>query len=173
MNSKTDNGGSPRPDVRVGTVGRAHGLEGFAVIHPDTDDPHRLVPGARFHTREGLTLRIARTRRHGDEFLASFEGYPDRGAVESLREVELLIASNQRRALREDEYWPDELVGLEVRSHDGVSLGTVADVVVTGVQDRLVVRTHTGTEVEVPFVFVLVPVVKLDKGYLEIAGELA
>ena len=85
------------------------------------------------------------------------EGVADRTAAEGLRRSELTIAAEDRRALGDDEYWPEDLVGLPATTPDGIVLGLVTDVVLGASQDRLVVTTAAGDVVEVPFVTALVP----------------
>ena len=111
---------------------------------------------------------IEAVRRTERGVLVRFEGCRDRNAAEALRGRELTIDLAERRALDADEFWPDELEGLEVRLGDGTVVGTVVEVVEGAAQDRLVVETAAG-RVEVPFVVELVPEVRLDEGYLVVA----
>ena len=78
----------------------------------------------------------------------------------------LLVGSDERRSLDDDEYWPDQLVGLEVRV-DGQQVGTIGEVIM-GPQTRLGVVMADQTEFQVPFVADLVPTVDLAAGYVEI-----
>ena len=95
--------------------------------------------------------------------MARFAGIEDRTAAESLRGAVLTIPAAERRDLEEDEFWPDDLVGLEARTPQGRVLGRVSRVVSGAAQDRLVIDTGSG-EVEVPFVDPLVPEVDVAGG---------
>ncbi len=94
----------------------------------------------------------------------AFEGV-DRAAADEIRGSTVVVEA--RRALDEGEYWPEDLIGLEVRGNDGTRLGSVVGVVTGLAQDRLVVRSGEA-DFEVPFVDDLVPVVDIGAGYVEI-----
>ena len=104
-------------------------------------------------------------RRVDKGFQIAFEGTDTRDAAEEIRGAEVMVKG--RRALEEGEFWPEDLVGLEARSTQGDRLGVVVGVVAGLAQDRLVVLGE-GSTFEVPFVNDLVPVVDLEKRYVEI-----
>ena len=68
--------------------------------------------------------------------------------------------------MAEGEYWPDELEGLVAIAPDGTHLGMVSGVVLSDAQDRLVVTTDGGREVEVPFVDAIVGEVHPSLGHV-------
>lgn len=155
---------------------RPHGLAGSVVVELATDRPEsRFIPGALLQTEEGSSLTVERYEATDRSPIVTFEEVRGREAAEEFRNVLLYISADQRRRLEEDEFWPDELVGMEVVRSDGSALGRVAEVE-TGVgQDRLVVETGQGTMI-VPFVAELVPevehenrriVVTLPEGFID------
>ena len=148
MNSSADD------RISVGYVRRAHGIKGDVIIRPLTDHPGRYAPGASFRTDEQppRTFVVASAQVHNDGLLVHFEGVADRTAAEELQGVTFTIGPDERRRLGEDEFWPDDLEGLIAIAPDGSHLGTVGGVVLGSAQDRLVVVTEDGAEVEVPFV---------------------
>jgi 16S rRNA processing protein RimM len=132
-------------------------LQGEVTVLPLSDDPSSLRPGVVVTTQHGLELTVREARPYRDRgLLVAFDGVPDRTAAEALRGSVLTIPTDDRRSLESGEWWPDDLVGLRVVGPDGVFLGTVADVVMGGFQDRLVIDTPGGGSVEVPFVDELV-----------------
>lgn len=150
----------------VGRVGRPHGLEGEVYVRPDSDTPARFRAGAGFLTDESSprTLRVAKSRYDHNRLLVKFSEIVDRNAAESLRGVALTIGADERRSLNEDEFWPDELIGLKVLDPEGHGLGKVIDVVVDGPQAQLVVDTEEKQPSLVPFVRDLVPEVRVADG---------
>ncbi len=84
-----------------------------------------------------------------------------RDAVEAIRGNDVLVS--ERRELSENEFWPEDLIGLEVRPNGGV----VVAVDHGPSQDRLVIE-RSGTRFEVPFVDELVPVVDMAGGFVEV-----
>lgn len=147
--------------VTVGRLGRPNGLKGFIGLYVETEDlVHFEVGSTVFVAGTPYTVRDLRRGSKGPE--VAFEEVNDRPAAEAIRGNDVTV--HERRSLGEDEFWPDQLVGLEVRPGGG----TVVDVHTGDAQDRLVVE-RDGTRFEVPFVEALVPHVDLDEGFVEIA----
>lgn len=104
-----------------------------------------------------LTVRAIRRGARGHE--VSFVEVTDRNAAERIRNSDVFVTD--RRSLGDQEYWPGDLVGLEVRPGGG----KVVDVEFGTAQDRLVVE-RGGLRFEVPFVDELVPEVDLVGGFV-------
>ena len=149
---------------RVGRLGRPHGLGGFLGLYIEPEDVVHFNPGATVWISD-RPHQVRAVRRVDKGFQVAFEGIADREAADELRGSEVFVEG--RRALQEGEFWPEDLVGLEARTVDGDRLGVVVGVVAGLAQDRLVVDGD-GLTFEVPFVDDLVPVVDLDKRYVEI-----
>lgn len=105
------------------------------------------------------TVRALRQGKKGPQ--VSFDGISTRAEAESIRGAQVYV--DERRQLDEGEYWPGDLIGLEVRPGGG----EVVDVAHGPAQDRLVVQRE-GAQFEIPFVAALVPVVDIAAGYVEI-----
>ena len=97
----------------------------------------------------------------------AFEGVDDRASAEEIRGAIVSVA--RRRELAEGEYWPEQLVGLDVFDQAGNEVGVVEGVINGPGQDRLLVK-GSGGAFEIPFVDALVPVVDLDKRRIEIVA---
>ncbi|MGH8958069.1 MAG: ribosome maturation factor RimM [Acidimicrobiia bacterium] len=154
--------------VLVGTVVKAHGLGGEVVVIPETDDQSRFARGRFVYTRDGRALTVRDNKPGARGWLVAFDEIGDRNLAEELVGLELLIDSRHRRSLGTNEFWPDQLIGLEVRDLSGRSIGRVSNVDDSLDQARLLISTP-GREVEVPFVDELVPEVELEQGYLVLA----
>jgi 16S rRNA processing protein RimM len=154
--------------VTVGTVGKPHGLQGTVVVHPETDNPERFVPGASMETDSGRVLTIHSVRHSEAVLLVSFVDVDDRDAAESLRGLTLSIDLSERRNLSDDEFWPEDLIGLEVRGPSGEPIGSIRAVDADSPQSRLTVATPQGDFI-VPLVTALVPEINLAGRYLVVA----
>ena len=156
--------------IAVARIGRPHGIRGDVTAVALTDDPDRFDRGAKFQTDgpEPVELTLAAARSRGEGLILHFSEVSDRDAAEELRGHLLTISPSERRSLPEGEYWPSELIGLEVRSPEGSRLGRIADVVSGETQDRLVVEDTSGSLVDVPFVAALVLEISLEDGIAKI-----
>lgn len=151
LSSSTD------PTSPIGRIGRPHGVRGEVTVVADPDDHPWFAPGSVVTTQDGDSLEILTASPFRDRgLIVAFAGVGDRDAAERLRGTVLVIPASQRRALDEGEHWPDDLVGLTAISPDGHHLGDVIGVLLGDHQDRLVVVTPDGVEVQVPFVEAIV-----------------
>jgi 16S rRNA processing protein RimM len=103
--------------VRIGRVGRPHGIDGSFFIEQASDDGRWWKPGARF-LAGGRVSEVVASRRSSGRPVVKLDQHVERGA---LIEVE-------RDALpptAEDEYYAFQLVGLLVVEETGRELGSV------------------------------------------------
>jgi 16S rRNA processing protein RimM len=159
--------------VVVARVGRALGVKGDLLVDVLTDEPERrLAPGiAVLVMGSNRTLIIESARPHGGRLCLHFEGIDDRTAAESL--TGLMLEAERAPGERPedpDEYYDDDLVGLEVVTENGDRVGAVTEVLHLPGQDVLAVRaTPDAAEILVPFVAEIVPVVDVDAGRVVIS----
>lgn len=152
----------------VGRITRPHGVRGEVRVRIESDNPDRFKSPAMFRTDlPHAPLLVLRGARSGSrDLIAEFAGVTSLEAASRLVGAELLIQETERRSLRSGEFWPDQLIGLEVRI-GGAGIGFVSDVIL-GPQDRLVVVRTDGAIGEVPFVGPLVPEVDPEGGWVRI-----
>jgi len=157
--------------VTVGRIGRPHGIRGDVVVGVRTDEPElRFAKGSRLDTDPADVgpLTVAGSRWHSGELLVRFEGIGDRDAAAALRGTWLTVDSVAIAPPTDpDEFHDIDLIGLAVRTADGMQAGTVDDVLHPG-QDVLVIKSADGREIMVPFVKALVPEVDVKSGFLVI-----
>ncbi len=149
-----------------GVIARPHGLDGTVLVRSESDDSSRFGRGAVLLLGDGSGLTVYSSKTTQKGVMVRFEGVGDRDAAETLSGQGLFVHESERRALGVDEFWPDQLVGLEVRC-GGMAVGVVAGYVEGAAQDRLLVRTGD-SEFEVPFVAALVPEVDVPGGWLRV-----
>jgi 16S rRNA processing protein RimM len=170
----SDPGAADVPDrLVVGRVGRPHGVRGEVSVEVLSDAPDRFTAGVEFLPGDppGAAphpLRVETARSHHGRQLVRFAGVADRDGAERLRGVVLTIAAEHARPLGPDEYWPHQLVGLDVVDHAGTVRGTVGAVTQGAAHDLLEVRLVAGGTVLVPAVAALVTV-SLDAGRITVA----
>jgi len=120
----------------VGLLKKPHGIQGDALVYPVTDEPdevfqvgRRLLLMDREGRATGRELVIERSRRYHRAWLLHFEGIETREALALFRERHLAIPLSEARALEDGEFYMHELVGLDVATAAGASVGRVADVI--------------------------------------------
>ncbi|MGA8993445.1 MAG: ribosome maturation factor RimM [Nocardioidaceae bacterium] len=168
-------------EVVVGRVGRAHGIKGEVSVELRTDEPERrFADGARLGTRtptgvlpqgpgRPATLTVRRTRWHQSRLLVTFAEVHDRTAAEAVRGLTLVTDVDASESPEDpEEFYDHQLVGLSVRTTEGVPVGEVSEVLHGAGPDLLVIRTPDDQEVLVPFVTALVPEVDPAGGTLDV-----
>jgi len=173
-------------ELVVGSVVRAHGVRGEAVVAIRTDDPDdRFAVGSVFNTDPAAAgpLTIEGLRVHSssgtDRLLVAFEGVYDRDGAERLRGVRLLFdAADVAPPDDPDEFHDFQLVGLavvvgpaDVAGDDGAAgyaageqIGEIVRVNHGPGADMLIVRRPDGRDSLIPFVKAIVPTVDIAAG---------
>lgn len=125
------------PMLSAGWIGKHHGLDGtFHVTRPRGP---LLTAGATV-TVDGVERKIAHRGGTDARPLLRLEGIDHITAVEPLRGKDLFVPRSMLPPLENDEFWPDELVGITVRSTGGAVVGEVANVLVLPSCDVMEVR---------------------------------
>ncbi len=116
--------------LAVGRIARAHGVRGEVAVRPLSEVEGRFQPGSILRLgpdgRRRLTVRSSRP--HGQRLLVRFEGIDDRTEAEGLRGALLLVPASEAPVLPADRFWVHDIVGLEVVTEAGRSLGPVTEV---------------------------------------------
>ena len=148
-------------------------MRGEATIEVRTDDPDsRFAIGNVLQTdpENKGPLKISNAHFHNGILLLSFEGFSDRNAVESLRNVLLLADVDPEEAnISDDDFHISQIVGCEVRDNSEKYWGVVTDVLNLPAQDTLVIAFED-REILVPFVRAFVPSVDIKKKVILVQG---
>jgi len=127
--------------LAVGQIVGAHGLNGELKVEAYSDFPERFAPGATLYMGEDLEkVRIATVRPHKTNLLINLEEIGDRNEAEDVRGLWLYVPEADAAELEEGQYWIHDIIGLQVVTVDGMQVGKITDVMVTGANDVYVVR---------------------------------
>ncbi|MCR2792961.1 ribosome maturation factor RimM [Microbacterium sp. zg.Y625] len=166
---------TPRAQLRVGRLVKAHGLKGALKLELYTDDPDgRFVPGAAFTLQvpeaspwHGKTITVREFRWMNSHPVVFFDGVDDREGAETLVRAILWIDQDDTDEASEPDAWYDhQLVGLDVVRDEQV-VGRVVRVDHLPAQDLLIIRPvgdDDEREILVPFVKAIVPEVDVAAG---------
>jgi 16S rRNA processing protein RimM len=140
----------PEPTVVVGKITKAHGLHGEVLVLVISDNPDRFALGASVFLDDGRELRIGASRPNGGRLLVTFEGVKDRNGADLLRGSSLVVPLSMLPELPEGEFWPHQLIGCDVVTEAGRSLGTIADVIGNPANDLWAAVDEAGNETLIP-----------------------
>lgn len=145
----------------VGHVTKPHGTKGEIFVWPLTDRIDDVFETGRelqvedddddpAHEAVGpLTIEGVRPFKRG--LLVKFAGLDDRNAVENLFQRYLQIPIEAVAPLEDGEVFYHQLIGLQVLTMDGVTVGRIREVYDTGPTHLLEVKRAEGGQVLVPF----------------------
>ena len=103
--------------VRIGRVGRPHGIDGAFFVEQPSDDPRWWKTGASF-LAGGTRVEVVAHRTSSGRPVIKVEPPVERGAL-------LEVERDELPPTEEDEYYAFELVGLDVVEVGGRGLGKV------------------------------------------------
>ena len=152
--------------LRVGVISSTHGVRGEVKEYPTTDDVNRFkkLKTVILDTgREQMTLSIESVKFFKNMVILKFDGVDTMNEVEGWRQKDLLITRDQAIPLEEDEFFITDLIGLNVVTDEGETLGTLTDVMETGANDVYCVKTPEGKELLLPAIRDCILDVDLDK----------
>jgi 16S rRNA processing protein RimM len=122
------------PLVRIGQVGRPHGVDGAFVVEGASEDPSRFDVGAKLLV-EGVPATVVLSRRVGGGRVAiRLDRRAERGG-------ELTVSRTALPPLDVGSYYVADLVGMEVIDEHGARLGFVRDVLPGPANDALELDT--------------------------------
>ncbi|WP_375566375.1 ribosome maturation factor RimM [Oceaniradius stylonematis] len=159
----------PANPVLMGVIGAPHGVRGEVRVKSHTGDPLALGDYGPLFSKDGAMFTVADIRPAKTVVVVRFRQVDGREAAEALNGTELFVDRSQLPdgELEDDEFFIDDLVGLEAIDADGARLGSVVAVHNFGADDMIEVRPADGDRTELyPFTRAIVPEIDMGAGRL-------
>lgn len=143
----------PEKLITVGRLGRVYGVQGWLTVHSFTEPRHQLFdyqPWLVGQEGQWQALEVTGLDQNAKHDLVRFAGYDSPESSRRLTGMWLAIPRERLPELPKGEYYWDDLIGLEVATDNGVTLGVVTDVFSNGAHPILTIqgeKTHL-----IPFV---------------------
>ena len=158
--------------IPVGKVVADHGLGGavkFKYYNEDAENFYRYSSLITNKNERQAELKLTEVRFSKGFFYLKFEGLNSPEQVSFLINQELFVREEDLPPLENDEYYDYQLIGLHVVNHSGELIGTVSQVIHTGVNDIIVVKGKE--EILVPMVEGLISEIDLKNSLITIDEE--
>jgi len=154
----------------MGRVIGAWGVKGWVRVKSYTRQPEDLLTYLPWYLGRGdhwQATEILEGRPHRKGLVARLAGYDDRDMAERLAGVDIGIYRRQLPRPEQNEYYWNDLVGLQVSTLEGRVLGSVDSLLETGANDVLVVKGDR--ERLIPFIQgPVIAAVDLDAGLIRV-----
>ena len=142
-------------DIEMGRITALFGVRGWVKIQSHTEPRENLLNYGPWRVCQDDTCRfyaVVEGQRHGKGLVARLEGVEDRDTAAVLVGARILVRRDQLAVAGQGEYYWADLLGLQVVTVTGESLGCVDHLLATGANDVLVVREASGRERLIPFI---------------------
>ena len=158
----------------MGQIFRPHGVRGELKVAPDMEDPTRFEtldvvyvgPNEGRVARHRITaVRYQETKR-GITVILQLDGIADRGDAEVVAKQHLYATEDALPPLADDELFVHDLIGLDVVTEEGETVGTLSNVLPMPAHDIYVVHRSGHAEQMIPAVEDFIVEVDLDAGRL-------
>lgn len=139
--------------LKMGSIGRAHGIRGETGINWLGDNPvqeNSIVYVAGDDSQEPRPYRVLTARMHKGRPLVRLEGVEGRSGAESLLGRDIYVRRQSLPPLAEDEAYLCDLLGCDVLLPDGGRLGSLDHVEFPAGREVWSIKTDAGREVLFP-----------------------
>ena len=121
-------------NMAIGQVGKPHGIKGEVKVLPLTDDIRRFRR-LTYVIIKGIEYKVEFVKLQADRAILKLEGFDTPEPLVALRDQYVEVRREDAVKKKEDEFFIDELRGMEVFDTDGQDLGLIYDVIQTGSND--------------------------------------
>lgn len=175
-------GGDKQEKILIGQIVRPHGIRGEVKMVSKMTWPEAFqLKGDLFLEGNGLdtVVSIEGGRWSSDHAILRLKGFTTRNEAEALRSCLVLADADQLPELPVEDFYETELIGLQVRTVSGKTVGSLKEVLHMPAQDIFEVLTPSGS-VLIPAVDSFIKKIDLDnremiiepiEGLLEADGD--
>lgn len=161
--------------LAVGKIVGVHGLRGELKVELYTDFPERFEEGIALWAGRGgsdalQSVTITGARPHKNLMLLRLAQVASREEGEALRGTWLFVDEDEAVELDDDTFFVHEILGLQVVSVEGATLGKISDVLFTGANEVYVVtgRELPNGELLLPATDEVVRAIDLEQGVMTV-----
>ncbi len=170
---------SKNKDERIclGAFAGAQGVQGATKVKCFTENARDICAYGKLQSEDGKTFyELSYVRADKLGAICRVKGIDNREVMQSLKGTLLYVARELLPETEEEEFYYVDLVGLDVRDDDGISIGSVVSVQDFGAGDLLEINpSKQDGEAEpsffIPFTLEVVPEVNVKDGYVIFARD--
>ena len=124
-------------------MGATYGVKGWVKINSYTDPISNILNYSSWflnHQGEWVSVAVDEVKTHGNGLIAKLAGIDDPETAKQYTNDPIAVPHDLLPELPSDEYYWDDLVGLNVTTSSGVTLGQIIEVRNTGANDVLIIE---------------------------------
>lgn len=140
--------------IKIGKITTTHGIKGELKIKSTNFDKDSLEGIESFYLGDNkVKLSVEKMREHKDIFITKFKEYDNINDVLAYKDFEVFIDEKDRKPLGDNEYFIDDLIGINVYNMNNDFIGEIKEVM-QGISNDVYVITNKEKNAEY-----LIPVV--------------
>ena len=147
--------------IFIARIGAAHGVKGEVRVKSFTEDPLDLDAYGPLVTRDGARRFTLRAIKGDGMLVVAFDGVADRTNAEKLNGTDLYVPRSALPETDEDDFYYEDLVGLQALTPEGEAIGRVTGVFDFGAGDLLEIAPENAKSFLVAFTRETVPAIDL------------
>lgn len=153
-------------NLEIGQIVNTFGIKGFVKVNPFVDDISRFDDLKKVYIKRNKNLKeleVEEVKYHKNMVLIKFKGIDKVEDAEQLRNSYLEVDRENAIELQEGEYFIADLLGLNVITEEGETLGKLDDIFNTGSNDIYVVKTEEGKQLLLPAISDVIKEINLNE----------
>ena len=140
-------------NLEIGQIVNTFGIKGFVKVNPFVDDVLRFDDLEKVYLKRNKELKemeVEEVKYHKTMVLIKFKGIDRVEDAELLRNSYLEVDRENAIELEDGEYFIADLLGIDVYTEEGETLGKLEDIFNTGSNDIYVVKAEDGKQLLLP-----------------------
>lgn len=155
----------------IGKIVNTHGLKGEVKVVRITDFDERFKPGNQVflflaNRSDPLELTIENHRQHKQFDMLRFKGLESINDVESFKQGMLKISKTDQHTLEKGSYYYHEIIGCEVKTTSGETIGVISEILAPGANDVWVVKRQGKKDALIPYITQIVEEINVEDQYI-------
>jgi len=158
--------------IVVGKISGVHGLKGVLNIYSFAENSDVFSPGSSLYIKNNkdeyeFFESESSSRKKGNFFLVKFKTVNGRDDAEFFKGKEVFVNKKDLPEAEDDSWYWHDLIGMKVVEADGEELGTVKNILRTGSNDILEIKSEK-EEILVPFLKDVIVSVSVDDNIIKV-----
>lgn len=153
-------------NLEIGQIVNTFGIKGFVKVNPFVDDISRFDDLKKVYIKRQKALKeleVEEVKYHKNMVLVKFKGIDKVEEADTLRNSYLEVDRENAIDLQEGEYFIADLLGSEVITDEGNTLGKLEDIFNTGSNDIYVVKDELGKQILLPAISEVIKEINLEE----------
>lgn len=156
-------------NIVIGQIVNTHGIKGALKVVPLTDDYKRYDTLEYLYIVQNNIRKkyyVERVQYQKSNVIIKLKGIENCNDAGKLKNLMIEVDRKHAVKLPEDTYFICDLIGLQVKTSDGILLGYIDDVFATGSNDVYVVKDNKGKQILIPAIKDVIQKVSIDDNYV-------